>query len=227
MSASSPSARRPRRTPSRRPKPVGHTVAPGARPSRNMASVRASRVATVCRTLPTRRATRATVRHAGSPSRRPHRCPRKMIQPGEIYDADHAATPHHRSLEIHDAATLRAHLTAGLSLRGVRLQGMDLRGFRHEFLARTDLRGLAVLGGTSGQGRASPDRAWGDRLPGRPGRAGPPYRAELYQPADLCKGARRGGMPRRPTPAPTTGPRTPIWPATPSSPRCGHCTTTR
>jgi len=71
---------------------------------------------------------------------------REMIQP-ERSTMRTMRRPHHRSLEIHDAATLRAHLTAGLSLRGVRLQGMDLRGFRHEFLARTDLRGLAVLGG--------------------------------------------------------------------------------
>ena len=124
---------------------MGHTVAPGARPSRNMASVRASRVATVCRT-PSRRGAppeplsdMLEVHHAGPI------VVREMIQP-ERSTMRTMRRPHHRSLEIHDAATLRAHLTAGLSLRGVRLQGMDLRGFRHEFLARTDLRGLAVLG---------------------------------------------------------------------------------
>ena len=101
--------------------------------------------------------------------------------------------PHHRSLEIHDAATLRAHLTAGLSLRGVRLQGMDLRGFRHEFLARTDLRGLAVLGGALQPKVARHLTAHGAIVfPDVPDAPVHPYRAELYQPADLYKGLDEG-----------------------------------
>jgi hypothetical protein len=95
--------------------------------------------------------------------------------------------------EIHDLADLDARLASGAPLTGLRLQGLDLRSHADALCARTDVAGLAVLGG---------------RVPGRLARhlahrgaivfpeitdaPVDPYRAVLYHPSELYAGLADG-----------------------------------
>lgn len=95
--------------------------------------------------------------------------------------------------EIHDLAELESRLASGSALSGMRLQGLDLRGHADLLLGRTDLAGVAVLGG---------------RLPARlvrhlieqgavvfpevPDAPVDPYRAVLYHPSELYASLSRG-----------------------------------
>lgn len=96
--------------------------------------------------------------------------------------------------EIESLDDLDATLAGGSTLRGLRIQDLDLTGHEDVLLARTDLDGLVVLGG-----RLSPDLDAHLRLHGAlvfptdPHAPVNPYRATLYQPHELYDGlAERG-----------------------------------
>lgn len=95
--------------------------------------------------------------------------------------------------EIHAHDELSALLASGAPLTGVRLQGMDLTGHKGAFLARTDLHGLAVLGGRL-TGRLARHLAEHGALvfPDVPEAPIDPYRAALYHPSDLYAGLSHG-----------------------------------
>ncbi|MGL5817046.1 MAG: LOG family protein [Phycicoccus sp.] len=96
--------------------------------------------------------------------------------------------------EIESLPALAAVLADGASLRGSRLQDLDLTGHEAALLARTDYDGAVVLGG-----RLSPTldvhlRAHGALVfPGEESLPVNPYRATLYQPHELYAGLREHG----------------------------------
>ncbi|AKT52228.1 LOG family protein [Arsenicicoccus sp. oral taxon 190] len=96
-------------------------------------------------------------------------------------------------MEIEDSATLRALLDGGHSLHGARLQGIDLTECAPALLARSDLRGLVVLGG-----RASVDvvqhlvRAGAVVFPAVHDAPVDVYRSRLYTPEELYTGLADG-----------------------------------
>lgn len=100
----------------------------------------------------------------------------------------------HRVSEIESLPDLDAALAAGGSLRGRRLQDLDLSGHEDALLARTDLDGMVVLGGGVSDTLAGHLRAHGALVfPGDPSAPVNPYRASLYQPHELYAGIREHG----------------------------------
>ncbi|GAA4108411.1 LOG family protein [Knoellia locipacati] len=99
-----------------------------------------------------------------------------------------------RENEIETLRDLDAALASGASLRGLRIQDLDLTRHEERLLSRTDLDGLVVLGG-----RLSPELDEHLRLHGAlvfptdPHAPVNPYRASLYQPHDLYAGLARYG----------------------------------
>jgi predicted Rossmann-fold nucleotide-binding protein len=91
--------------------------------------------------------------------------------------------------EIESLQDLEATLASGASLRGLRIQDLDLTGHEDQLLPRSDLDGLVVLGG-----RLSPELDAHLRLHGAlvfptdPKAPVNPYRATLYQPHELYDG---------------------------------------
>ncbi len=95
--------------------------------------------------------------------------------------------------EIHDVAVLAHLLTAGRSLRGLRLQDLDLSGCADALLATRDARGLVVLGGTLPERVAHHLRTRGAVV--FPAASEAPvnvYRASLYTGAELYAGLAEG-----------------------------------
>jgi len=96
--------------------------------------------------------------------------------------------------EIASLTELDRALSDGRSLRGLRLQDLDLRGREGELLAHRAIEGLVVLGG-----RLSPEldahlRAQGALIfPTDPGLPVNPYRAQLYRPTELYEGLTESG----------------------------------
>jgi len=95
--------------------------------------------------------------------------------------------------EIHDVAVLARWLTAGRSLRGLRLQDLDLTGCADALLATRDARGLVVLGGTLPERVAHHLRTRGAVVfPAAPDAPVNVYRASLYTGAELYSGLSAG-----------------------------------
>lgn len=96
--------------------------------------------------------------------------------------------------EIGDLETLQALLAAGASLRGSRLQGLDLTEIESELLSLEDLRGVVVLGGVLSPALEHHLRSRGAVLfPAEPSAPVRPYRGTLYTAAELYDGlAERG-----------------------------------
>ena len=94
-----------------------------------------------------------------------------------------------REIETLDA--LDAALAGDGSLRGRRLQDLDLTGREPALLARDDVEGLVVLGGRLSPALADHLRAHGALVfPTDPRAPVDPYRATLYQPHELYDGLR-------------------------------------
>ncbi|MCE1178771.1 MAG: Rossmann fold nucleotide-binding protein [Micrococcales bacterium] len=91
--------------------------------------------------------------------------------------------------EIESIASLEQALADGTPLSGLRLQDLDLRGHEEELLARTDLTGLVVLGGSLTERLDEHLRRQGALIfPTDPHCPVNPYRAQLYSPAELYAG---------------------------------------
>lgn len=96
--------------------------------------------------------------------------------------------------EIEDLAALDTALTGGGTLRGLRLQDLDLTGHEAALLARDDLEGVVVLGGLLTPALDAHLRAHGALVfPGDPHAPVDPYRARPYSPDELYAGLRTGG----------------------------------
>jgi predicted Rossmann-fold nucleotide-binding protein len=96
--------------------------------------------------------------------------------------------------EIETLAHLDQALASGGSLRGLRLQDLDLSGREDALLAREDVEGLVVLGGRVPDELADHLRAHGALVfPTDPRAPVDPYRATLYQPHELYAGLRELG----------------------------------
>ncbi len=96
--------------------------------------------------------------------------------------------------EIETLAALDAALAEGRSLRGLRLQDLDLSGREGALLARDDVEGLVVLGGRVPADLADHLRTHGALVfPTDPRAPVDPYRATLYQPHELYAGLRELG----------------------------------
>ncbi|PKW25844.1 LOG family protein [Phycicoccus duodecadis] len=96
--------------------------------------------------------------------------------------------------EIETLAALDAALAAGTSLRGLRLQDLDLGERTTALLRRTDLEGLVVLGGHIPPAVEEHLRAHGALVfPTDPHAPVDPYRASLYAPDELYAGLREVG----------------------------------
>ncbi|HSO65217.1 MAG TPA: Rossmann fold nucleotide-binding protein [Ornithinibacter sp.] len=96
--------------------------------------------------------------------------------------------------EIESLTALHAALHSERPLAGLRLQDLDLGGHERELLARTDVRGLVVLGGRMSDELATHLRANGAFVfPTDPGAPVTPYRSSLYQPHELYAGLREHG----------------------------------
>ena len=96
--------------------------------------------------------------------------------------------------EIESLPDLEAAVTSGRSLRGLRLQDLDLGGHEDALLARTDLEGMVVLGGVMTDRLAAHLREHGALVfPGDPHAPVDPYRSTLYQPHELYAGLREHG----------------------------------
>ncbi len=96
--------------------------------------------------------------------------------------------------EFHSEDELAAFLDSGAALHGVRLQGLDLREHKRTLFARTDVRGMVVLGGTMGVRLERHLRAHGAIIfPADPHAPVDPYRARLYHPSELYAGVSQGG----------------------------------
>jgi predicted Rossmann-fold nucleotide-binding protein len=96
--------------------------------------------------------------------------------------------------EIESLAALDEALASGASLRGLRLQDLDLRGRSRSLLARDDVEGLVVLGGRVPGELAHHLRTHGALVfPTDPRAPVDPYRATLYQPHELYAGLRELG----------------------------------
>lgn len=91
--------------------------------------------------------------------------------------------------EISDLATLDSLLTASASLRGSRLQGLDLSAHEEALLARDDLTGIVVLGGVLTPALELHLRRQGAIIfPAAPDAPVRPYRGSLYTPDELYDG---------------------------------------
>ncbi len=96
--------------------------------------------------------------------------------------------------EIESLAALDEALASGASLRGLRLQDLDLSGRTRSLLARDDVEGLVVLGGRVPGDLAHHLRTHGALVfPTDPRAPVDPYRATLYQPHELYAGLRELG----------------------------------
>lgn len=95
--------------------------------------------------------------------------------------------------EIHDLAELRRRLDEGAPLHGLRVQGLDLRSLEAPLRARTDLSGMAVLGGRLTGKLARHLTTHGAVVfPAVPEAPVDPYRAVLYHPRELYAGLAQG-----------------------------------
>lgn len=91
--------------------------------------------------------------------------------------------------EISDHETLDALLTVGASLRGSRLQGLDLSAHEDALLRRQDLSGVVVLGGVLTAALERHLRTHGAIIfPTDPSAPVRPYRGSLYTAAELYDG---------------------------------------
>jgi len=96
--------------------------------------------------------------------------------------------------EIESLPALHAALRAPGSLRGLRLQDLDLTGAQDALLARTDVAGLVVLGGRIPPALDTHLRAHGALLfPSDLDAPVNPYRSALYQPHELYAGLAEHG----------------------------------
>ncbi|MGL5929270.1 MAG: LOG family protein [Dermatophilaceae bacterium] len=96
--------------------------------------------------------------------------------------------------EIESLPALSAALADGASLRGSRLQDLDLAAHEAALLARTDYDGAVVLGGRLSPALDAHLRAHGALVfPGDGSLPVNPYRASLYQPHELYAGLRERG----------------------------------
>lgn len=97
-------------------------------------------------------------------------------------------------MEIESVPALIAALESGAGLSHLRLQGLDLRGQESLFDGRTDVEGLVVLGGHLDPGFARwLTRAGAVIFPSAPHVPVDPYRAQLYQAAELYAGLSTDG----------------------------------
>ena len=95
--------------------------------------------------------------------------------------------------EIHDVGVLARWLASGGSLRGLRLQDLDLTSVAPELLAARDARGLVVLGGLLPEPVAHHLRARGAVVfPAAPDAPVDVYRATLYSADELYAGLSQG-----------------------------------
>jgi predicted Rossmann-fold nucleotide-binding protein len=91
--------------------------------------------------------------------------------------------------EVEDEATWTALLRSAAPLRGLRLQGLDLRRGRELLLARDDLGDIVVLGGRLDEEVEDHLREHGAIIfPSDPRAPVDPYRARLYTPHELYAG---------------------------------------
>ena len=91
--------------------------------------------------------------------------------------------------EIESLRDLDASLAGGGSLRGLRIQDLDLTGHEGQLLSRTDLDGVVVLGGRLSPALDAHLRLHGALVfPTDPLAPVNPYRATLYQPHELYAG---------------------------------------
>lgn len=96
-------------------------------------------------------------------------------------------------MEIEAPEQLRARLEADAPLAGARFQNLDLQGFEEALLAREDLEGLIVLGGTVSARLAAhltSHRAL--VFPAAPHAPVNPYRETLYTPSELYDAIEQG-----------------------------------
>jgi predicted Rossmann-fold nucleotide-binding protein len=104
-----------------------------------------------------------------------------------------------RHPEIQTLADLEAVLDSGRSLRGLRLQDLDLTGVADRLAARNDLDGLVVLGGRLPDGLDAHLRAHRALVfPEDPSAPVDPYRSSLYQPHELYSGLEERGYEQTP-----------------------------
>ncbi|MDQ2758625.1 MAG: LOG family protein [Actinomycetota bacterium] len=95
--------------------------------------------------------------------------------------------------EIHEVAVLTQWLAAGRSLRGLRLQDLDLTTCVDKLMATADARGLVVLGGTLPERVAHHLRTRGAVVfPAAPGAPVNVYRATLYTGDELYSSLSQG-----------------------------------
>ena len=112
-----------------------------------------------------------------------------------VHDRAHAGRLHPAHREVHDGAALRALTEQAVPLGGWRLQGLDLAPHA-EHLARADVRGLVVLGGTVPENLARDLIVRGAVLiPRDPACPVDPFRARLYTPFELYDGLSENGYP--------------------------------
>jgi predicted Rossmann-fold nucleotide-binding protein len=96
--------------------------------------------------------------------------------------------------EIESLPALLTALGTGGSLAGLRLQDLDLTGHEAALLARTDVRGMVVLGGRIPPALDAHLRSNGALVfPTDPGAPVNPYRSTLYQPRELYAGLAEHG----------------------------------
>ncbi len=99
--------------------------------------------------------------------------------------------------EIGDLDTLQTLLAAGATLRGSRLQGLDLTSVEPDLLARDDLTGVVVLGGVLSPALDRHLRSHGAVIfPADPAAPVRPYRGSLYTAAELYDGLAEHGYER-------------------------------
>nr|WP_179479815.1 LOG family protein [Allobranchiibius huperziae] len=91
--------------------------------------------------------------------------------------------------EITSSRALRSRIARGDSLKGLRLQDVDLREAMSDLLAMSDLTGLVVLGGVVPDALVVHLRAAGALVfPPDPSLPVNPYRSRLYEPRELYAG---------------------------------------
>ena len=120
------------------------------------------------------------------PSASPHSASGPALMPGP--------RPRRAHREIHSQAQLREVLATRKSLRGIRIQNLDLTEAGPELCRRTDLAGLVVLGGVVPDDVATHLRSHGAVL--FPPAFGAPltvYPSGLYRPEDLYGGLTEQG----------------------------------
>lgn len=103
---------------------------------------------------------------------------------GDVQDA--GGTRHHGGMEIETLDELATRLTSGETLSGARFQNLDLSPVEDRLLARTDLEGLVVLGGSMSRrlaGHLTQHKAL--VFPAAPHAPVDPYRESLYAPEEL------------------------------------------